>query len=234
MSHYARPWARLARLFSWRSGRSTAHRPLESTLKLLVIVEGVHDIAFLRGISAMLHAHSSDLPDLGAMEHRDQLVFVPWGGVDLMQWTHRLAPLAKPEFHICDRETSPETELRWQYANVVNSRPGCCAVVASKRSMENYVHPAAIREANGVDVKFGSNDDVADLIARSCYDRDYPDKSWDELPRRVKTRRRNRVKQWLNRAAVERMTPQRLAEQDPQGEVRSWLEAMLRLIHSGR
>ncbi len=178
MSHYARPWARLARLFSWRPGRSPAHRPVKRTPKLLVIVEGVHDIAFLRGISAMLHAHNSDLPDLGAMEHRGQLVFVPWGGVDLMQWTHRLAPLAKPEFHICDRETSPETELRWQYANVVNSRPGCCAVVTSKRSMENYVHPAAIREANGVDVKFGSNDDVADLIARSCYARDYPDKSW--------------------------------------------------------
>lgn len=24
------------------------------------------------------------------------------------------------------------------------------------------------------------------------------DKSWDELPRRAKTRRRNRIKQWLN------------------------------------
>ena len=234
MSHYARPWTRLTRLFSWRPGRSTAHRPVESTLKLIVVVEGVHDIAFLRGISAMLHAHDPDLPDLGAMEHRGQLVFVPWGGVDLMQWTHRLAPLARPEFHVCDRETSPETELRWRYASVVNSRPGCCAVVTLKRSVENYVHPAAIREADGVDVEFGNNDDVADLIARSRYARDYPDESWDELPRRAKTRRRNRVKQWLNRAAVERMTPQRLAEQDPQGEVRSWLEAMLRLIHAGR
>jgi len=100
--------------------------------------------------------------------------------------------------------------------------------------MENYVHPAAIREADGVDVEFGNNDDVADLIARSRYTRDYPDESWDEIPRRAKTRRRNRVKQWLNRAAVERMTPERLAEQDPQGEVRSWLEAMLQLIRTGR
>lgn len=234
MSQYARWRARLARLFSWRPGHSGACKPANSDMKLIVVVEGVHDIAFLRGISAMLHAHEPDLPDLGAMEHRGQLVFVPWGGVDLMQWTHRLAPLAKPEFHVCDREASPETELRWQYASVVNSRLGCCAVVTSKRSMENYVHPAAIREADGVDVEFGNDDDVADLIARSRYARDYPDESWDELPRRAKTRRRNRVKRWLNRAAVERMTPQRLAEQDPQGEVRSWLEMMLGLIHDSR
>ena len=229
MSHYASWRARLARIFSWKA----VHCPAGNT-RLLVVVEGVHDITFLRGISAMLHAHDSDLPDMGAMEHRGQQVFIPWGGVDPMQWTHRLAPLGKREFHICDREASPETEVRLQYASVVNSRPGCCAVVSSKRSMENYLHPAAIREAGGVDVEFGDDDDVADLIARSSYAQDDPGESWDEIPRRTKTRRRNRVKHWLNRSAVLRMTPERLAEQDPAGEVRLWLLAMLRLASNSR
>jgi len=229
MSHYASWRARLARVFS----RKSVHCPTDNT-RLLVVVEGVHDITFLRGISAMLHAHNWDLPDLGAMEHRGQLVFVPWGGVDLMQWTHRLANLAKRELHLCDRETSPETEVRLQYASMVNSRPGCCAFVTSKRSMENYLHPAAVQEARGIDIEFDDDDDVADLIARSSYVPSNPGESWNDLPRRARARRRNRVKRWLNQSAVRQMTPKRLAEQDPVGEVRSWLAAMLRLVNGSR
>ena len=237
MSHNARWRARLARLFTWIPIRPRV-RHLRSAsqddLKLLVVVEGVHDIEFLRRISAMLHAHESELPDLGAMEHRGELIFVPFGGADLKLWTHRLGPLGKPEFHLYDREEPPETELRRQLADSVNRRPGCRAVLTSKRTLENYLHPAAIREAGGVDIDFGDDDAVADLIARQDFVRAYPGEVWEELPRRTQTRRRNRVKRWLNTKAVERMTPGRLAERDPKGEVRSWLEAMMRLADVGR
>jgi hypothetical protein len=251
MSHYARWRARLARLLPWKplrpafgrvhaasadngnaadtSGFSTG-MVLSGPLKLLVVVEGVHDIEFLRRISGMLHAHEPRLPDLRALEHRGALVFVPFGGSDLKLWVHRLSPLNKPEIHIYDREEPPETEVREQLAGAVNQRPGCLAVVTAKRTLENYLHPAAIREAGGVDLEFGDDDPVADLIAQRVSARERPDEIWQELPRRTKTRRRNRVKHWLNRSAAERMTPERLAEQDPQGEVRSWLESMLRLM----
>lgn len=237
MSHYARWRARLARLFTSRPFLPTIRdrRPSsEDSLKLLVVVEGVHDVEFLRRISAMLHAHEPTLPDLGAMEHRGELIFLPFGGVDQKAWTYRLAPLAKPEFHICDREEPPETAQRKQLADSVNSRPGCRAVVTSKRSMENYIHVGAIREAAGIEIVFGDDDDVAGLIARKIYARECPNDVWAELPRRKQTRRRNRVKKWLNTKAVERMTPQRLAERDPKGEVRSWLEAMAQLMAEGR
>ena len=237
MSLYARWRARLARLFTWKLIRPRIRdRRLspQEALKLLVVVEGVHDIEFLRRISAMLHAHDPMLPDLGAMEHRGELVFVPSGGADLKSWTHRLAPLGNPEYHLYDREDPPETELRRQLADSVNRRPGCRAVVTSKRTLENYLHPAAIREAGGVEIDFGDDDAVADLIARQAYVKEYPDVPWEELPRRTQTRRRNRVKRWLNTKAVDRMTPQRLAERDPKGEVRSWLEAMMRLADVGR
>ena len=237
MSRYSRWRARVARLFLWRSSRLGTIDPRSASrdnLRLLAVVEGVHDIAFLRAVSVMLHAHEPGLPDLGAMEHRGEVVFVQFGGVDLKLWTHRLAPLGKPEFHLYDREESPETELRLRLADAVNQRPGCNAVVTSKRSLENYLHPAAILEAGGVTVHFGDDDDVADLIARQAHRREYPDEIWDELPRRKQTRRRNRVKKWLNRSAVERMTPERLAERDPQGEIRSWLEMMAGLMTETR
>ena len=233
MSQYSCWRARLARLLPWRpflpkdQGNPVAS---QTTLKVIIVVEGPHDIAFLRRISAMLHAHEPELPDLGAMEHRKEVIFLPFGGVDLKLWTHRLAPVEKPELHIYDRETSPETELRRQLADSVNRRPGCLAFVTKKRSLENYVHSAAIREASGLDITFGDDDDVADLIARQSHAGEYPDEVWEELSRRKQTRRRNRIKRWLNRSAVERMTPQRLAERDPQGDVRSWLQAMCRLI----
>lgn len=232
MSHYARWRARLARLFTSRIRERRLSS--EDTLKLLVIVEGVHDIEFLRRISAMLHAHEPTLPDLAAMEHRGEVVFVPSGGADLKSWSHRLAPLGKPEYHLYDREDPPETEPRRQLADSVNQRPGCRATLTLKRSMENYLHPAAIREASGMEIAFGNDDDVAVLIARKIHARECPNNVWEELPRRKQTRRRNRVKRWLNTKAVQRMTPQRLAERDPKGEVRSWLKSMMRLMAEGR
>lgn len=201
MSHYLRWRARLARLLPWRpflpKGQDT---PVVShtTLKLIVVIEGPHDIEFLRRISVMFHAHEPELPDLASMENRKELIFLPFGGVDLKLWPHRLAPLEKPELHIYDRESSPETELRRQLADSVNRRPGCLAFVTKKRSLENYLHPAAIREASGLDIAFGDDDDVADLIARQSHAGQYADEVWEELPRRKQTRRRNRVKRWLN------------------------------------
>jgi hypothetical protein len=237
MSLYARWRARLARclklnLFVQR--RFGRHLSARDTLKLLVVVEGSHDIEFLRRISAMLHAHEPEFPDLGAMEHRGELIFVPFGGADLKLWTHRFAALGKPEFHLYDREDPPETELRQQLAEAVNCRARCRAVLTSKRSLENYLHQAAIREAGGVELDFGDDDSVADLIARQAHSRENPGVPWEDLPRRSQTRRRNRVKRWLNTRAAQLMTPQRLAERDPKGEVRSWLEAMMRLADTGR
>ena len=46
-----------------------AHAPRLPTVKVLVIVEGVHDIEFLRRISVILHAANprlADLADMGA------------------------------------------------------------------------------------------------------------------------------------------------------------------------
>jgi hypothetical protein len=162
------------------------------------------------------------------MEDRGKLIFVPFGGGHVAAWTHRLAPLGVPEFHLYDRESSPETELRQNVASVVNSRPGCRAVVTGKRSMESYLHPSAIREVCGIELDFGDDDHVADLVAERLYDRG-SEIPWPELPRRAQVRRRNRVKKWLHTKAVDRMTVQRLSERDPLGEVVSWLRMISRM-----
>ena len=203
--------------------------PLGPTAKILVVVEGVNDIQHLRRISTILHADDVSVPDLSVMEYRGELIFVPFGGGDLSVWTHRLAGLARPEWHLYDREVPPETATRQQAARLVNLRPNCRAQLTSKRNLENYLHPRAVCEAGGIEVSFSDEDNVADLVARQCYERHVYALLWEELPPRSRKRWRNRVKKWLNTRAVERMTPQLLAERDPQGEVRSWLATIVRL-----
>lgn len=197
--------------------------------RLLVVVEGPHDVEFLRRISLMLHAVEPSLPDLTDLERRGLLVFVPFGGGDSLPWTFRLAGLRRREFYLFDRDVPPATEARQRAAELVNWRPGCCAVVTSKRSLENYLDPRAVFEVSGLQVAFSDDDDVADVVARARYGRQDPQKPWDELPGRTRKRRRNKVKKWLNTKAVDRMTPERLRQRDPEGEIRSWLGTIARL-----
>ena len=222
-----------ARLGAWFSRRpppsSSSTKP-----KLLVVVEGVHDIAFLKYISVILHGHDSRLPDLTAMESRGGLVFVPVGGGDLRIWATRFARLACAEFHLFDGEGAEERQLRQEVADAVNLRPNCRAMITKKRSMENYLHPAAIREASGIELIFTDEDPVADLLAAHRYRQQGSTLPWDQLESRVRKRRRNRVKKWLHTTAVDRMTPERLAESDPDGEVVSWLQAIDRLARGRR
>lgn len=61
--------------------------------KLLMLVEGRHDVSFLNGISSVLHHDDPSLPDLRALEQAGEIVFVPVGGGDVITWASRLAPI---------------------------------------------------------------------------------------------------------------------------------------------
>jgi hypothetical protein len=206
------------------------HPTIRSRAKLLVVVEGRHDVTFLRTLSQILHAANASIPDLGVLESAGELVFLPFGGGDVLAWADRLAAIGLPALHICDRETSPETELRQRAAELVNQRRHCRAFVTQKRSLENYIHPSCIREISGLALAYGDDDYVADLVAQGCHERQGKAPSWESLPGRARKRFRERAKKLLNRLAVERMTPELLAEQDSCGEIRSWLATVAELL----
>jgi hypothetical protein len=197
--------------------------------RVLVVVEGKNDIEFLRRASAILHSDDPRLPDLAAWERQDRILFVPFGGGEFVPWALYLARLGLPAFCLFDRETPPATEARRQWAEVVNLRPRCTAVLTRKRALENYLDPIAIREALGIEVRFSDDDSVADMAAQAIYARQDKPSPWESLPPRSRKRRRGQVKNLLNTAAVDRMTPARLAERDPEGEVRAWLTAIAHL-----
>ncbi len=211
------------------SHSSTNHA---SSVRVFVVVEGTNDIKFLKRISAILHTSNATLPNLARWEQQGKLIFVPTGG-DLLSWSDRRAPLHKPEFHICDREMAPETELRQKAAVCVNRRPDCRAVLTNKRSIENYLHPRALVEAGGPELLIDDFDSVPEQVARQRFAASEPDTTWECLSRRSRKRCCYYAKRWLNTSAVERMTPELLAARDPDGEVVSWLESIHELATSG-
>lgn len=188
---------RLAGKAKRRSRRSPA------LARLIVVVEGRHDVEFLRRISKMLHAADRTLPDLGERERAGELIFLPIGGGDIATWGTALAALGLAELHIYDREAPPETELRQRAAELVNKRAGCSAFVTTMRSLENYLHPNCIQEISGLNLTYDGDDDVADLVARACHKRAGTEPIWDLLPGRARKRCRERAKRWINRAAVD-------------------------------
>ena len=88
------------------------------------------------------------------------------------------------------------------------------------------MHPAALFEARAIDIQFGDFDDVAAAVAGHVWQRAGKPIDWLDLPLRARHRLRGKVKRWLNTEAVARMTPERLAERDPQDELISWLETI--------
>ena len=200
---------------------------MPSKAGVLVVVEGPNDIEFLRRISRILHFGDPTIPDLNILEEAGGLIFVPFGGGCLHYWSHRTGPLAWPEFHLYDRELPPETKLRIQAAKAVNGRMGCRAAITSKRSLENYLSPLAIEDAEGIRIAFSEFDSVADVAAQACLPLHC---KWDLLSRRAQRRLRNKTKKRLNTKAVDRMTPARLAEQDPGGELAAWLRTIGQLM----
>jgi putative ATP-dependent endonuclease of OLD family len=197
-------------------------------VRVLIVVEGTTDVAFLQNLSTILAQHDERLPNLAERTASGDVVFLPFGGGNVAAWRDRLAPLRIAEFHLYDGELPPETAVRQQAAAMVSARPNCRAAATSKRSLENYLHPDAIRAAGGPSVTIGPADDVGLAVAEAHHRLHYR-ADWLSLRRRHRRALIHKTKRWLANVAVCHMTPAWLNEVDPAGEVRSWFLAIREL-----
>lgn len=198
-------------------------------LPLLIVVEGVNDISFLKAISTLVCRDNERLANLVQMEMDRQVIFIPTGGSNLKDWVPRIASLRKREFHLYDREQEPETTERRKTVELVNQRPGCVAVLTRKRALENYLHPLAIRAACEIELRFDDDSDVAGLLARAMLAKN-GGPIWQELPYKGQRRLREKAKKLLNGKVVEQMTAELLREQDREDEVAAWLQTIRQLV----
>lgn len=121
----------------------------------------------------------------------------------------------------------------------VNRRPGCHAVSTRKRELENYLHPDAIREAYAQEgtgialpASFGDFDDVPLLVAQALHAA-RGGRPWAELDPDKQRKKVSADKYQVKRRAAGRMTVARLAETDPQDEIRGWLTTVAAMMADG-
>ena len=204
----------------------------DHSVRLFVGVEGINDIDFLRGISKVLKNAGQDVLDLGALEDQGTLIFIPLGGSSLSVWTHRLAGLNRPEFHLFDCDEQPPTRSCHQDAVDAILARGQVAILTGKREMENYLHPTAIHTKLGVTVNPGDFADVPDLVAEQIHIASGSPDAWNALEDKKKRKKVSAAKRRLNNEVVSAMTPALLAVSDPNSDVRRWLEEIRRLYES--
>lgn len=207
-------------------------RTSPASVRLLLVVEGVNDWEFLRRISRILHEEDASLPHLAELDDRGELIVIPIGGGRVAAWTHRLAPLQRPEFHLYDHELPPETDYRREAADAINQRDHCRAVLTHKRSLENYLHPRAISAAGNINVEVDDFMSAAEIVAKRLFQSSLDETPWELLSRRARRRMTHRAKQWLNTKVAEQMTADMLRERDPDGEIICWMTTIGRLAGS--
>jgi len=183
--------------------------------KVLVCVEGPHDLQFLKRINALFRNEDDTIIDL----FNDPCVAsVVLGGSTLQEWVnqHYLKNLGLPEVHIYDRDELKNGKFKYQDAkDAVNDRgDGSIGYLTTKREMENYLHIDAINEAlqSVVGSAFTFN------LTDEC---DVETEIKNALDGRGKIQRRS-IKHWLNEDAANRMTLDRLRARNGHDEVKSW------------
>ncbi len=203
-------------------------------VKTFVGVEGINDINFMIEMSKILIASGYEVPNLEQLEQEGKIVFFPVGGSNLALWTSRLVPLNRPEFYVFDREDEPTKVSRNQKTvDKINKKKICKAFLTSKKEMENYLHPAAIESALGLDeISFGDFDDVPCLVAKAIHENSESDKSWDVVTEKNKEDKMRKAKSRLNTEVIRHMNYDMLAERDSDGDVLSWFNQIREFVNS--
>lgn len=194
----------------------------DKRVKVIICVEGPHDINFLKRINAII---SNSEPDLINIFTDPRVAFVVLGGSTLKEWVNSnyLKNLNLPEVHIYDRDELISGKYKYQDAAVkVNKRGnGSIAYLTKKREMENYLHLDAINEAfNGLipaNINF-CLDDNCDVETEII-----------TLLGQGKINRRS-IKHWLNEDAADFMTVDYLKERNGYDEVKGWFIEISNII----
>jgi putative ATP-dependent endonuclease of the OLD family len=183
--------------------------------KVLVCVEGPHDLQFLRRISGLLRTEDESIIDMFA---DPRVALVVLGESTLKEWVnqHYLKNVGLPEVHIYDRDELTNGKYKYQDdKDAVNARgDGSIGFLISKREMENYLHIDAISEALQPVVGFNFTFALSD----EC---DVETEIKSLLNGQGKIQRRS-IKHWLNDDAASCMTIARLKERDGYDEIKGW------------
>jgi predicted ATP-dependent endonuclease of OLD family len=202
-------------------------------IKVLLYVEGNHDVEALKRYSHIINGFNPDILDL---TNSIEIGYVITGGSALKHYIkHKhLEGLGKPVVHIYDNDVA-------EYRTAVNrinaeNNPNKKAFNTTKNELESYLHHEAILESyaeTGINnlILDPINDslDVPFYVAEQLFIRDGAD--WATLDNDDKKERASDKKKLLNTKAVEKMTVDRIRERGGYDELCLWFNAIKDLIN---
>ena len=200
-------------------------------IKVLVYVEGNHDVNALKRYSKIINDNDASLLNLMTSH---EVGYVITGGSALKHYIEQrhLDGLGKPEVHIYDNDVADYRAAVQRINNLTN--PNKIAFNTKKLELESYLHPEAIREAysecgtEGVSLQeIEDNTDVPHEVARLL--NSLNDNNWGELDSDKQKELASNKKKFLNVQAVEKMTVERIKERGGYEEICHWLTEITRL-----
>ena len=186
-------------------------------VKVILCVEGPHDVAFFETLSDKLHSENNDIMSIRVTEN---VSIISLGGESLQHWVNcnYLAKLNIIEYHIYDKDGDGKYQ---EFCDTVNQRgTQSSARLTSKRTIENYLHPKAVEEVFGLSVKIENSTDVPLAVSNIMKEKG------------MKFSNKGNVKAKLNREAVSGMSLELLRESDPDGDILGWLAEVKRLANN--
>ena len=191
--------------------------------RLLICVEGPHDVKFFSTISALINANRPDLPNIST---DTRVAIFPLGGGTLKDWvTHDyLKGLEIPQFHIYDLDDAVNPPYQ-NARDTIRAKGGHnWAELTNKRESENYLHPNAINSIFGFPITFGDMDDVPELVAMTQHNSAIGANPWATLDADKKKKKISNAKRRLNTEVVQQMTWGDLQVSDANGDIISMIE----------
>ncbi|TNC12452.1 ATP-binding protein [Methylobacterium terricola] len=193
----------------------------DSRARVLVYVEGPHDVTFLFNMSRLLQQGDRGCIDI---ENDPRVAFVVTGGGNLQHWVNGqyLSRLKRVEVHIYDRDVENPAKYQASIDAVNNRNDGSIGLLTSKREMENYLHADAINASMGFAIEFTDVCDVPALVAKAQHEASNPSVLWAAITEKKQSQKISRAKKRLNEQAAAHMTLAHLDARDPAGEIKGW------------
>lgn len=198
-----------------------------NNIKVIVCVEGKHDISFLNNICRILRIQDPSVPDV---ETDSRIIILPLGGSNLKTWAQNnfLRSFQIPEIHIYDRDDANNPQYQSACDEVNNRGDNSWATLTSKREMESYLHPDAINTELSLTITasdiVANNDNVPELIVNRIQSNPVHPLRQKICRRQTPKERKNEAKKLLNNQVVLCMTIAMLAQSDPQNDIKSWFQ----------
>ncbi|MBL8799778.1 MAG: hypothetical protein JNM56_38205 [Planctomycetia bacterium] len=191
--------------------------------RAIVGLESQEDFRLLFRLATILHRTDRSLPDLQKHAKAGAVLCVPFDLSAPNGFVELFLNFDMPQLYLFSRGTGPMPEARRELIRRIRQDPGRSAVVMRQRALTNYLHPDAIYEEFHTSVAVNDDTDVPVVVLQPFLKRlKFP--AWDQLDPQLRTDLAAAMAMELSVQASRRMTAERLAQRDPNGEVAGWLK----------